>query len=498
MKKNGNVNPVFLRIIFFIAIIGVSLTTCDNGSSSTNEQNQTPSASDFEIGNLTQTVGNITPVTITPKAGKSIGVITIFYNGSTVLPAAIGTYPVTFNVAAVTGWNAVNGLFAGILTINENNPNNQTPVASDYEIGNLNQTAGSIIPVTIIPKAEKSTGEVTVYYNGSTTLPTVTGTYTVTFDVTAVTGWNVAIGLVGGILTINTSNQTPVASDYTIGNLAQTAGSVTAVTITANNGKSPGVVSNIRYNGSAIIPQTAGTYAVSFDVAAATGWNATTELAGGSLIVSSLLSEIIIDLGGMNEWEMIEQNVYAAANLNKTFAVNGTFSTYQWYLDGSLVGTSSGYIFNKSIKDVYQLIVVVTNSNGESRSGRCRITLVDHPLMLTANTWVNSNITIADGEDWYSFPVINGTRYYIWWNGVNQGNGTKNGRVVVSARYSNSSSWIFGGTNTTVLNGWSASQSFIANRTGTVYIRVIPSGRNISNIGTYGIVYGTNPRPEVQ
>jgi hypothetical protein len=216
------------------------------------------------------------------------------------------------------------------------------------------------------------------------------------------------------------------------------------------------------------------------------------------LTVASL-SEIIINLVGMDEWELTEQSVQAAANLNKTFTVNGIFSTYQWYLDGMLVGTSSAYIFNESTKDVYQLVVVVTNSNGESRSGRCRITVVDHPPMLTINSWVNGNITIANGEDWYSFPVINGSQYRVWWNDANQGNGTKNGRVVVGARYSNSSSWIFGGTNTSFFNGWNTPRSFVADRTGIVYIRVIPENRNISNIGTYGIVYSTGlTRPEVQ
>lgn len=80
--------------------------------------NQNPAASDFDIGNLTQTAGSVVPVTVTPKAGKSTGAITIFYNGSTTLPVAVGTYAVTFNVAAATGWNAATGLAGGILTIN--------------------------------------------------------------------------------------------------------------------------------------------------------------------------------------------------------------------------------------------------------------------------------------------------------------------------------------------------------------------------------------------
>lgn len=95
-------------------------------------------------------------------------------------------------------------------------------------------------------------------------------------------------------------------------------------------------------------------------------------------------ADIIIDLADMDEWDLIEQNVQAAASVNKTFTVNssyslyGSYAAYKWYLDGTLVGTSSTYTFNKSKKDVYQLVLVVTDYyNGESRSGRCRITVGD-------------------------------------------------------------------------------------------------------------------------
>jgi len=83
-------------------------------------QNQTPVADDFNIsGAIEYTYDGIAKsVSITPKAGKSTGAITIYYNGSTAAPSAVGTYTVTFNVAAATGFNAANGLPAGTLTIN--------------------------------------------------------------------------------------------------------------------------------------------------------------------------------------------------------------------------------------------------------------------------------------------------------------------------------------------------------------------------------------------
>jgi len=80
---------------------------------------------------------------------------------------------------------------------------------------------------------------------------------------------------------------TPAAADYTFGNLEQVAGSVTAVTITRRTDipTSTGAVSNIRYNNSPTLPTAAGIYAVTFDVVAATGWNAASGLSAGTLIV---------------------------------------------------------------------------------------------------------------------------------------------------------------------------------------------------------------------
>jgi hypothetical protein len=253
--------------------------------------NQTPVASDYTFGRFGQTVGSVTAVTITPKSGKSPGAVSnIKYAGSTTIPQTAGTYAITFDVAAASGWNAATGLSAGNLTVYQGSGTDQTPIASDYTIGNLGQTAGSVTAVTITANSGKSPGAVSnIRYSGNITMPQTTGTYAVTFDVDAAPGWKMATGLSAGNLTVNAvgdTTKTPVSGDYTFGNLTQMTGSVTAVTITANSGKSPGAVSNIKYAGSTTIPQTTGTFAVTFDVAAATGWNAVTGLSAGNLTVT--------------------------------------------------------------------------------------------------------------------------------------------------------------------------------------------------------------------
>jgi len=85
--------------------------------------------------------------------------------------------------------------------------------------------------------------------------------------------------------------------------------------------------------------------------------------------------EIIINLAEMNEWQLTEQTVQIAPNTNRVFNVTGTYAAYKWYLDGIQVGTASSYMFNRTA-GVYQLVVVVTDNNGESRSGRCWIKVV--------------------------------------------------------------------------------------------------------------------------
>jgi hypothetical protein len=364
MKKLAKISLVFA----FGIILAFTLAGCDGdggggglgdggGDHINTGGNQTPVASDFTIGNLTQIVGSVTPVTITPITGKSTGAITIFYNGSTTLPTVAGSYTVTFNVAASTGWNAATGLAGGTLAINTAN---QNPVASDFSIGNLTQLVGSVIPVTITPLAGKSTGVITIFYDGSTTLPTVAGSYTVTFNVAASTGWNAATGLAGGTLAINTANQNPVASDFTIGNLTQTFGSVTPVTITPLAGRSTGVIT-ILYNGLTTLPTAAGSYTVTFNVAASTGWNAANGLAGGTLTILQTVPENRFEFYWVDQHGSLVTTSGGAVTINagNTLTITAQAAGYtvsQWHLNGINTG-QSGDTFNFSSTTIGKHII---------------------------------------------------------------------------------------------------------------------------------------------
>ena len=105
--------------------------------------NQTPVVGDYTIsGTGTFTYdGNTKTVTVTPKAGKSTGTVTVKYNGSTTAPSAVGTYPVTFDVAAANGWNAASGLSAGTLTIIESIKMVYVPGGS-FQMGDVKNEGG--------------------------------------------------------------------------------------------------------------------------------------------------------------------------------------------------------------------------------------------------------------------------------------------------------------------------------------------------------------------
>jgi len=111
----------FSVVIVVIIAITFSFIACVTGNG---DNDLTPTVTDFDIsgtGTFTYN-GNPKTVTITPKAGKSQGVITIYYNGTITAPSAVGTYAVTFNIEAATGWNAVSGLTAGTIIIANNDP----------------------------------------------------------------------------------------------------------------------------------------------------------------------------------------------------------------------------------------------------------------------------------------------------------------------------------------------------------------------------------------
>jgi len=267
---------------------------------------QTPSLEDFDIVGLPVDIveGDPTPtVSITAKPGKTTGNITIIYTNMSsdaaqnTFPTVAGTYDVTFDVAAVQGWNAITGLFAGQVNITDGGsaPVNKTPAPSDYEvIGERNVIFdGSPKTISITKKDTASPGEIIVIkYNGqpaSSTYPSDVGLYTITIDVAAAPGWDAVNGLLVAAMAISYPNlQNPMFDDFIITGLPQTVtqGNLPnpAISITAKPGKTTGNIT-IFYGHTDTFPTAVGTYAVTFSVAEAPGWNAVNGLYAGIVII---------------------------------------------------------------------------------------------------------------------------------------------------------------------------------------------------------------------
>jgi len=287
--KNVTANPAHNNLIYINANGQPITITYGNLTRTTNNlvvNNATPIAADYNISGIgTFTYdGNAKTVTITPKEGKSTGTITIKYgSNNTNAPSTVGTYNIAFDVAEAIGFNAVSGLSVGTMTIG-----NATPTAADYDISGTGifNYDGSAKTVTITPKEGKSTGAITVKYNGNTNAPSTVNTYNITFDVAAATNYNAANGLSAGTLTINKA--TPTVEDFNIIGTGSFYydGNFKSVTITPKEGKSYGIIT-VKYNGSTTAPSAVGIYTVTFDVAVVTSYNSASGLSAGTLTINN-------------------------------------------------------------------------------------------------------------------------------------------------------------------------------------------------------------------
>jgi len=98
-----------------------------------------------------------------------------------------------------------------------------TPAALDYDISGVGVVNYNGHPqeVSITPRPKKSAGEVIVWYTGtgsttydkSSTAPTAPGTYVVTFDIEAVSGWRAVKGISAGMLYIVFDPDAPIIDD---------------------------------------------------------------------------------------------------------------------------------------------------------------------------------------------------------------------------------------------------------------------------------------------
>jgi hypothetical protein len=212
----------------------------------------------------------------------------------------------------------------------------------------------------------------------------------------------------------------------------------------------------------------------------------------GSEIVAGASDADIVDMSQSAPYSMTVQ-LKTAPSFASNWTRTGTYDI--WFISA---GSTNYYIYKMADISIINATTTIAASATPDASGTIESLFESSGINLTPLTekvWVKDRrLNFQFDEDWYSFSVISGTTYRIWWHDKGQGNKTKTGDVVVGARYSSSSTWIFGGTNNTVNDGYTYAQSFTASQTGTVVIRVIPLNRSSNCTGTYDIVYSKDIR----
>jgi hypothetical protein len=102
----------------------------------------------------------------------------------------------------------------------------------------------------------------------------------------------------------------------------------------------------------------------------------------------------------LEEWDLGVQSQQVGENTLTQFSVNGGYASYQWYVDGNLLGTNAVYAFDATGKkrgSVYELSVIVTDANGEQRSGRCKITVAQFSV---GNIAAGVIVALSDMAEW--------------------------------------------------------------------------------------------------
>jgi len=113
-------------------------------------------------------------------------------------------------------------------------------------------------------------------------------------------------------------------------------------------------------------------------------------------------------------------------------------------------------------------------------------------IPLEEGKWCEGDIIIPSNLEWYSFDVESGIKYYIWWNDIVAGDGTKMLDIEVNA-FVNATTEIPLEDND---NAWETPVSFTATFSGKIYLRVRAINWGALT-GTYAVVYSKDSvRPD--
>ncbi|GBU28184.1 hypothetical protein R84B8_01742 [Treponema sp. R8-4-B8] len=173
---------------------------------------------------------------------------------------------------------------------------------------------------------------------------------------------------------------------------------------------------------------------------------------------------------------------------------NNVAIKYSWEKDSEAISGATTSIYTPTSTGIYSLSLSAAGYDDKASSTGDTVAFITNTTVigLTDNNWSDGELTATSQQDWYSFNVVSGTTYYVWWNerDYGYGDGTKTADVYVSIIYDNGKIIALEKDYS-----WGSPLSIPASSSGKIYIQVKPYSS--SSLGTYGIVYSStgNTRP---
>jgi len=400
-----------------------------------------PTANDYTVTGLTQTAGSVVAVSITPKAGSGAvtatyyeGISPTVYTKQTNVPSAVGTYAVTFDVGAATGWNAATGLSAGTLTVNA------AATGNTFTVTNYSQWDGV---VTIIKNggANKSytitvNGDVGVVGDTINTFGTVTG-----LKVTLKGSGKLYLSSQGNLLAIKANQEVILDSDdltlqglksgqngFSQDNDAMVVNIATDGTFTMNGGKVSDNTNTFTVGGGVYVA-TGATFNMTGGVISGN----TSSTSGGGVYNAGTFRIVNGTIYGSGEGALSNTAASGAALESGGTAQRGTFSgtNSAWVSKGTLTSTSNTIaVYNGMLESEFDGVFNVANA-GDWSSFYNNTQIFSGTSGATKSYLVNviaeiNNVVISDtssytfGSKSYIDVVINGNGHSVALNSTSQ------------------------------------------------------------------------------
>ncbi len=297
------------------------------------------------LGSLNQTYSDSAEAATATTVPSGLAV-SFTYNGSATVPTAAGTYTV---VATINDPN-YQGSATGTLVISKG--------SASITLGNLSQTYTGSAEAAMATTTPSGLA-VTFTYNGSATVPTAAGTYTV---VAAINDANYQGSATGTLVIAQASGS------ITLGSLSQnydgSAKAATATTIPS------GLAVSFTYNGSATVPTAAGTYTVVGTINDANYQGSTT----GTLMINTITLTVTNLLALDKVYDGTTNATLDATNAGLAGVLNGDDVTL-------VTSNAAAYFADKNVNTNKPVTVTGLALGGAAAAN---YTLVD-PTNVTAN-----------------------------------------------------------------------------------------------------------------